>query len=139
MKNMKKAKVIIGIILLFAAGALTGSLLTGLHMKNRFEAFARGGGPPKGRILKRLSSELDLTAAQKSEIEKILEVSHAQLSEIRKKAHPQFQKIIEATHEQIREKLDEKQQRKLDEIYEKLKKRFQNRGFHPKPGGGGPP
>ncbi len=136
---MKRVKVVIGAILLFAAGALTGSLVTGLHMKNRFDKFAKGGGPPAGRILKRLSSELDLTESQKTEIEKILEVSHAQLSEIRKKARPEFQKIIETTHGQIREKLDEKQQRKFDEMYKKLKKRFKNRGFHPKHGWKGPP
>ncbi len=136
---MKRVKVVIGVILLFAAGALTGALVTGLHMKNRFEEFAKGGGPPPGRILKRLSSELDLTESQKTEIEKILEASHAQLFEIRKKAHPEFQKIIDATHGRIREKLDEKQQRKLDEMHEKLKKRLQNRGFPPPPGGKGPP
>lgn len=141
---MKRVKVVIGVILLFAAGALAGSLGTGVYMKNRFEKFVRGG-PPKGMILEKLSSELDLTESQKKEIEIILDDSQKKLHKIRKKVHPEIEKIIEASHGRIREKLDKDQQTKFDEMHKKFMKRFRkkmhkkfmkrfrNKGFPPKP------
>ncbi|MDM8554436.1 hypothetical protein QUF75_06870 [Desulfococcaceae bacterium HSG7] len=135
---MKKIKIVIGVLLLFAAGALAGSLITGMVFKNRFEKFARGGGPPIGRILQRISSELDLSKSQKTEIEKILQGSHTQLSGIKKKYQPEFQKIIETTYAQINAKLEDKQREKADRLFAKFKKRFQRRGFRPKRGFGKP-
>ena len=121
---MNKVKVSLGILLIFILGALAGSLGTGLYIKHRIGEFAKGGPPPLMHILmSRMSDQLNLTEKQETEIEKIMEQAHKDISVFRERYHPEFEKIMDKSFALIKEMLDEEQKIKLDELQEELKNR----------------
>jgi len=130
---MDKLKVAIIILLVFAVGALAGSLGNKLYFMHRFERFVKGGPPPLMHILMRkIVQDLDLTGAQKTDIEKIVRQSEEKILSFREKYHPEFEKIMDDTITQIKEKLTDEQKKKLDKLHEELKMRGRMgpRGMH---------
>jgi len=139
---MNKLKVAIILLLVFAVGALAGSLGNKLYFKHRFERFVRGGRPPLMHILMRkMVHELDLTKAQKADIEKIVSQTEKQIVNFRQKYHPEFEKIMDDTIAQIKEKLTDEQKKKLDKLHKELKirGRMGHRGVSHRPMMGGMP
>ena len=139
---MDKLKVAIIILLVFAVGALAGSLGNQLYFKHRFERFAKGGPPPLMHILMRkIVQDLDLTGAQKTDIEKIVRQSEEKILSFREKYRPEFEKIMDDTITQIKEKLTDEQKKKLDKLHEELKMRGRMgpRGMHHQAMMGGEP
>ena len=121
---MNKLKVAIIILLVFALGTLVGSLVNKLYFRHRFEQFVRGGHPPLAHILmNKVVHELDLTEAQKKDIEKIILQAEEKILSFREKYHPEFEKIMDDTIAQIKEKLNDEQKKKLDTLREELKTR----------------
>jgi hypothetical protein len=139
---MNKLKVATIVLLVFAVGALAGSLGNRLYFKHRFERFVKGGRPPLMHILMRkMVQNLDLTGAQKTDIEKIVIQAEQQIVNFRQKYHPEFEKIIDSTIAQIKEKLTDEQKKKLDTLRAELKMRGRmgHRGMpHPPMIGGMP-
>ena len=130
---MDKLKVAIIILLVFAVGALAGSLGNKLYFKHRFERFAKGGRPPLMHILMRkIVQDLDLTGAQKTDIEKIVRQAEEKILSFREKYRPEFEKIMDDTITQIKEKLTDEQKKMLDKLHEELKMRGRMgpRGMH---------
>jgi Spy/CpxP family protein refolding chaperone len=121
---MNKLKVAIIILLVFAVGALAGSLGNKLYFKHRFERFVKGGPPPLMHILMRkMVHDLDLTEAQKTDIKKIVLQAEEKIVSFREKYRPEFEKIMDDTITQIKEKLTDEQKKKLDKLHEELKMR----------------
>jgi len=130
---MDKLKVAIIILLVFAVGALAGSLGNKFYFKHRFERFAKGSPPPLMHILMRkIVQDLDLTGAQKTDIEKIVRQAEEKILSFREKYRPEFEKIMDDTMTQIKEKLTDEQKKKLDKLHEELKMRGRMgfRGMH---------
>ena len=139
---MDKLKVAIIILLVFAVGALAGSLGNKLYFMHRFERFVKGGPPPLMHILMRkIVQDLDLTGAQKTDIEKIVRQSEEKILSFREKYHPEFEKIMDDTITQIKEKLTDEQKKKLEKLHEELKMRGRMgpRGMHHQARMGGEP
>jgi Spy/CpxP family protein refolding chaperone len=139
---MDKLKVAIIILLVFAVGALAGSLGSKLYFKHRFERFAKGGPPPLMHILMRkIVQDLDLTGAQKTDIEKIVRQAEEKIVSFREKYRPEFEKIMDDTIARIKEKLTDEQKKKLDKLHEELKMRGRMgpRGMHHQAMMGGEP
>ena len=130
-----KVKVIAGIVLVFLLGILVGSLGTGIYAKRKFESFVMGG-PLKKRVLamKRLSDKLDLTPEQQAGIGKIVDKAMNDLHEHRQKHHPTIKGIMDNAFSSIKEKLRDDQKGQMDRLYDRLKKRWQEkRGHHKRP------
>jgi hypothetical protein len=124
---MNKPKLAIGVIFVFLAGILVGSLGMGMYLKHQFKRFGPGGPPlheRHGLILRRLSRDLDLTQAQRVEIQKILKESEAKISAIRDQFMPKIEEIADQSFAAMMVKLDADQQKKLEQIKEKLDSRF---------------
>lgn len=121
---MDKLKVAIIILLVFAVGALAGSLGNKLYFKHRLERFVKGGSPPLMHIfMRKMVQNLDLTEAQKTDIEKIVRQAEKKIVSFREKYHPEFEKIMDDTIVLIKEKLNDAQKKKLDKLHEELKMR----------------
>ncbi len=121
---MNKLKVAIIILLVLTVGALAGSLGNKLYFKHRFERFVKGGRPPLMHIfMRRMVQNLDLTEAQKTDIEKIVRQAEKKIVSFREKYHPEFEKIMDDTIALIKEKLTDEQKKKLDKLHEELKTR----------------
>jgi hypothetical protein len=130
---MDKLKVAIIILLVFAVGTLAGSLGNKLYFMHRFERFTKAARPPLMHILMRkMVQDLDLTGAQKMDIEKIVRQSEEKILSFREKYRPEFEKIMDDTITQIKEKLTDEQKKKLDKLHEELKMRGRMgpRGMH---------
>jgi Spy/CpxP family protein refolding chaperone len=122
---MKRLKLVIGVTLVFLAGALAGSLGTGIYLRHKMEAFEGGrhGGPERTSFLvKRFTHDLDLTDAQQAEVKKIIEESEEKIMAIRQQYLPEIKGIIGQSFALMREKLSPEQQKKLDTLYEKLER-----------------
>ena len=129
---MNRIKLAIGIILLLLLGAVAGSVGTGIYIRHRIEHIAPGKPPKAHFLLRKLSRELDLTEAQQVEIRKILEESHTEISDLRRKFLPEIKEITDQSFALIKEKLNEEQKQKLDKLHGKLK-RWRKRGHFPPP------
>jgi hypothetical protein len=132
---MNKTKLSIGVVLVFLAGVFAGSLGMGIYLKHQLKGFEPGGHPPPPHerhdfIMKRLSNELDLTEAQRIEIEKIVEDSEAKIFAIRRQYLPEIKKIVDQSFSLMKDKLDPKQQEKLKELHERLKNRHARALIH---------
>lgn len=126
---MKKAKIVIGVLLVFVLGALVGSWGTGVFYGHRLERLGEVSprGERKGRLLERLTRELELTAVQQAEIAEVIEQRHEALQEFKRLHRPEMEKIREQQHQRIREKLDDGQKDKLDLIMQRLESRRRSR------------
>ena len=123
---MNKTKLSIGVFLVFLVGVLAGSLGMGMYLKHQMKRFEPGGHPPPvrhGFIMKRLSRELDLTDAQRVEIEKIVKDSEARFFAIRNQFMPEIEEIADRSFAAIKEKLNADQQIKLERIQKKIRNR----------------
>ena len=129
---MNRIKLVIGIILLLLLGAVAGSVGTGIYIRHRIEHIAPGKPPKAHFLLRKLSRELDLTEAQQVEIRKILEESHTEISDLRRKFLPEIKEITDQSFALIKEKLNEEQKQKLDKLHGRLK-RWRKRGHFPAP------
>jgi hypothetical protein len=130
---MNKTKLAVGVIFVFLVGVLVGSLGMGMYLKQKFKRFEPGGPPPHKRhdlILKRLSRDLDLTQTQRVEIKKILEESEKKISAIRDQFMPKIEEISDQSFAAMKEKLNADQQKKLEQIKEKLDRRFAKAIIH---------
>jgi Spy/CpxP family protein refolding chaperone len=122
---MKRLKLIMGVTLVFLAGALAGSLGTGIYLRHKMEAFEGGrpGGPEMTSFLvKRFTHDLDLTQAQQAEVRKIVEESEQKIKAIRQQYLPEIKGIIDQSFALMREKLSPEQQKKLYKLHEKLER-----------------
>ena len=86
-------------------------------------------------IVKRLARELDLSAGQREEVEKIVCRTQAEMFEIRHRNRPQVEAIIIRSIAEIKEHLSPDQRTKLDTLHEKARHRW----LGPHHEGKGPP
>jgi uncharacterized membrane protein len=121
--TMSKLKLVVGVILIFIVGALAGSVGTGIYLRQRMEKFTVGWHrrpPETAFLMKRLSKKLDLTDAQRVEIEKIVEEYQEKIFAVRRTFLPEIREITDQSLALIREKLNNEQQQKLDKLHAKL-------------------
>jgi Spy/CpxP family protein refolding chaperone len=124
---MNKLKLIIGVSLIFLLGVSLGAFGTRLYTKHKITKFIGAGDPPAPRILRRLSERLDLSDSQKADFEKIQHQSLTKWTAFRQKYQPEFQSLFEETIGQLKEVLSDEQKQKLDDHYNRLKKRIRTR------------
>ncbi len=113
----------------FVLGAVLGAVAVGA-VTHSFP-WCRKGGKGMGMMrhdpqahLERMSRDLDLTDAQKPQVRKILEDSHAKLKSLHSEAFPRFKTIHDATKKEIRELLGPQQQTKFDKMTERFERKM---------------
>jgi Spy/CpxP family protein refolding chaperone len=138
---MNKAVAILAVCALFISGVVIGAL--GMHLFY-VQRLMRPGEPPAmaGRLLTGyLARELDLTAAQQTEIREILGASRRQGAELRQRMRPEVEAVMAQTREAIEEILTPEQRRKLDEMRQRDRRPIERLflgpadGRHGRPGG----
>ena len=129
---MKKWKLWTGMILIFIAGGAVGTIGTGLFVKHKIVSIVEEGQPAVEKLaLRILSRRLDLTADQKSETARIIRETQQRLQAIRLRVRPDALKIITTGKEDIRALLDPDQKKTLDQLYTKMKRRWETHGWLP--------
>jgi periplasmic protein CpxP/Spy len=120
---MKNIKAIIGILLVFLLGAVSGAAVTHMIDRARHEAFIKGG--PEAReesIVNRLTRKLDLDRQQQEQVRIIIHENHAAIQELRKQTRPQIESLLEQGQKRINAILRPEQQEKFQRIIEERKK-----------------
>ena len=133
--DMKNAKAIIGVLLIFVLGIACGALLMHMSYKSRMDAFVSGKpGMREEILLKRLSQKLDLDEQQRAAVREIIRGTQAEMKEIRKQYRPQMVQTLEKSRAEVRKILRPDQQKKYDQFLAERKARWAERGERPFPG-----
>ena len=115
MNRALKWKLIVGFVLVFVAGGMTGAFLGASHA--RYLLFAQ---PHRGMISQRMRdhyrSKLNLTPEQVAKISPIIDKAAAQLEEIRGTTGRRVHETIAEAHREMAADLTEEQRAKLQEI-----------------------
>ena len=120
---MNKRKLMAGVLVIFLLGVAAGALGTGLYYSygdshGRFHHLS-----PKARtdlIMKRLSSDLDLTDDQQKEIRTFVRQAEDQIAQLKKQSFPQFKAIIDESFASTRKVLNPDQQKILDKLHAEM-------------------
>ena len=129
---MARTKFFAGLTLIFLLGALAGALGTSFYFKGHVEEFLKEG-PPKNKIMHRLTRALELTREQQEKIEPIIAEAHAKIVELRQKTFPEVKRIRENSFALIKKELNEDKQEKLEYLKKRLEKHWPRRHKSPPP------
>jgi hypothetical protein len=125
---MKKWQTWLVIAAIFFSGIIIGGAGTGLYMKHRIGGILHEGMPAVRKvIMKKLTTELNLTGDQQDEIDEIVEETQLQLQQLRAKYRPQMEDLVDTSIATIKTRLSPEQQKKLDALYANVKKRWSMR------------
>jgi Spy/CpxP family protein refolding chaperone len=127
-------KLIVGFILVFIAGGISGAFMGGLYARHHFFAFHR----PEligGRMKERLRAELNLTPEQVAKISPIIDKTAAQLRDIRRDTARRVHETIAEAHRQMAVNLTDEQRQKLQQIEERHRhwRHHRSHEFTPEP------
>jgi Spy/CpxP family protein refolding chaperone len=133
-----KGKLVVGFLLVFVAGAMTGSFVGASHARHLFL------GRPHQRILaermrSQLRSQLNLTSEQMDRASAIFDKTAGQLEAIRTDTARRVHETVAEVHRQLASDLTPEQRAKLKEIDRRQKHMSEGEGFREKPGGPHPP
>ena len=118
MNQALKWKLIVGFILVFVAGGISGAFLGGLYARHLFFGFHH---PEQigARMKERLRTELNLTPEQLAKISPIIDKTAVQLREIRRETAGRVHVTIAEAHRQMAANLTDEQRQKLQLIEER--------------------
>jgi hypothetical protein len=100
-------------------GFLLGVTATGLVIHQYFRPHHPAGLQDADRILKRLSSRLDLNPGQKEKVALLLQQELPKSGALRKESDVKFKALRDSFNTQLRAILDAGQQKKLDDMVAK--------------------
>lgn len=125
LKPVKKWTLVLGLLVLFGSGVLVGALGTAVYYKQT-AGYVLGEGQPGVRkmVMKKLVRDLDLTEAQRVQIEGIVSEVQAELGKFRMQHRPDIEAIIDRGIAQMRPLLSAAQQEKLDAFSQRLKEHW---------------
>jgi hypothetical protein len=108
-------KLIVGFVLVFVAGGVTGGFLAAAGARHFFSAPPEHGVVAE-RMRERLRVELKLTPDQLAKISPIVDKAGAQLEQIRMETGSRVHETFAAMHQEISANLDDEQRRKLQQM-----------------------
>jgi len=88
----------------------------------------RGGGPPPRVLVDRLARDLDLTADQRTKIERVLTARRTRLETVQREVRERFDAEQQSLREEIRTLLTPEQQEKFDKSEQQQRSRSGRRG-----------
>ena len=121
---MKRWKSILGVLLVFLLGALSGAAVGHRVGRQSVDAVLSGrGSATVDLIVRRLTRSLDLDPAQRDQVRAIVTETRRDIVEIRKPVQAQVEAAIERSRARVRAILRPDQQEKFDRIQAEHRKR----------------
>ena len=119
---MKKAKSIIGVIVIFLLGSFCGALVVHITYKTQINKYISGDTQAYQEIVVRnLSKKLNLDAGQREKIKGFVRDTQLEMQNVRKQFRPQIESILEKSRLRIREILRSEQIEKFDKLIAQYK------------------
>jgi hypothetical protein len=101
---MKKWKAIIGVVLVFVLGALSGAIVSHGVYRHKVDALIYGGHEARrAEIVERMSCRLKLDRDQRAKLESIMKDTHKEMLEARRPIEPRIDEILARTETRVRE------------------------------------
>ena len=120
---MAKWKAVLGVVLIFGAGALAGAVGATWYLKAKYPFLGSKSRDKVAYIMKRFTRNLDLDRGQQARIEKLIrddfEKNRPLLEKRRQEARQQRERLME----EIKKELTQEQKDRLDQIMEKFRQR----------------
>ena len=115
------------VLVVFCAGAAAG-VFVGRGFDGRERSWrggpppsgpgpGRGGGPPPEVLLRRLTDDLDLDAAQREEVGRVLRASRDRIEGLQRDVRQQFDREQQNLREEIRKVLRPEQQERFEQTF----------------------
>ncbi len=121
---MKNIKFVLCILLIFIIGAASGGLAMHIVYKCQLETFLRDDRKTREEILlSRLSRKLDLDNRQREQAHAIVEKTHAEMDNIRKRYRPEMETVMEKSRAEMRQILRPDQEGKFEQFLARHKAR----------------
>jgi Spy/CpxP family protein refolding chaperone len=122
--NKNRWQVRLAAIALFALGFLAGALVLNLyHARNLSTSGREYRGGPRFLRTENLTEQLDLSAEQSTEVDKIFNEARTQLTEIRKQSEPKFSEIRKQTEERLQQVLTPEQWQQFQQLKSEMRER----------------
>jgi hypothetical protein len=120
---MKNWKAIVGVIAIFVLGGLAGSITTIGLVRHRL-VHGHGSQMLENLIIRRLSWDLRLDRAQRSQLRVIVAEGHEEMKVIRKQIQPQVEELLTRSEAKVRAMLRPDQVEKFDKLVAERKARW---------------
>ena len=131
---MNRWKITLRYGLVFMLGLVLGMAGSHLALKHRFaRAMQDQPGAQRQMVMRHLTRELQLTKPQQIEIERIVDTQLQALSVLRERHQPEVQAIFQQAEDEIKPHLLSEQQQKLDQIMQRMQKRWPMHAGRPPP------
>jgi hypothetical protein len=122
---MKHWKSILGLLLIFIFGVITGGLITARVLDNRVRNFMQGGPDAVGKLIEtRLTRELHLDRSQREGVVEVITNARVQISAARHEVQPKVDQVLAQAEQDIRGLLRPEQTAKFDRIVSRTKDRW---------------
>ena len=111
---MNRWKTVAGVVLIFMLGGLIGSLTTGWVLKRRHPMFRKDPETRVAYIMRRLADRLDLTEAQKPEVEAVVRQIDERMRDRFKRQRAEMRRLLEHETEALMPLLTPVQREKFE-------------------------
>ena len=127
-------KAVLGVILIFIFGFISGIACTSIFIHHKMEAFLKHPGATVTAALEtRLTGNLSLDADQKQKVDQLFDDNLKQRKEMQKQIQPQIRMLNLETIRQINVLLKPEQQERFHQNVEQLRKRIGQTAFNGNP------
>lgn len=124
---MNRWKTVAGVVLIFMLGGLIGGLTTGWVLKRRHPLFRKDPETRVAFIMKRLADRLDLTEAQKPEVEAVVRQIDERVREHFRQQRAEMRRLLDRETEAIKPLLTPLQREKFALYRQQLEARRRER------------
>lgn len=101
---MNRWKAIIGVVLVFILGALSGAIVSHGVYRHKVDALIYGGHEARrAAIVERMSCRLKLDRDQRAKLELIMSDTHKEMTEAKRPIEPKIDEILARTEARVRE------------------------------------
>jgi Spy/CpxP family protein refolding chaperone len=133
MNGSLKWKLAVAFLLVFVAGAATGTFFGVHHLRHHIVLGPPHSGDVPERMREHLRRALGLTAEQESKVAPIVDATSANLEAIRVETAERVRTVMEESKRDIAPLLTPEQQKKLEKLEAEHRKMMLHHGFLPPP------
>jgi Spy/CpxP family protein refolding chaperone len=133
MNSGLKWKLALALLLVFVAGAATGTFFGLHHLRHQVFLGPPHSGDVPDRMRDHLRRALDLTAEQENKVAPIVDATSSKLETIRVETAERVRAVMEDSKREIAPLLTPEQQKKLEKLEAQHRKMMLHHGFLPPP------
>ena len=130
---MKKWRIAVGILLVFAVGTAAGAYGTRMILKKRISRVLHTNGPPGIRVIQDMVQRLNLSDSQRKSIDAILNTNNKKWETIRQEYEPQVKALFKTVIEETEKVLTAQQREEIERMSANVQRRLPRRSSAPPP------